>query len=257
MATVRNPGENSGFRIEVDIRTEINLKRFGEIIPPLRDVISKIDPRVEKSDKFTAVKKEGVGLAKKTDLFVFKNESKFCNLSIKSGSGNSVHQENIFEFVTFLEKSGAPQEHIQALLFYHWGDGTTDGTGPVGERVDSAKIKKQHPEIIANLQTLFNEHKHGIVCRTLLGKVDGSEPDHLLYLENRRDQELQIASMDSVIDFHCNIPKSARDLKVGNLNFQNWNRCLSGQETYTNKTRNDVQFKWGNIHKDIEFIEYA
>ena len=257
MTQIRNPGENSGFRIEVDIRTEINRKRFGEITSPIRDVISKIDPKVEKSDVFTAVKKEGAGLAKKTDLFVYKNESKFCNLSVKSGSGNSVHQENIYEFVKFLEKSGAPQEQIHALLFYHWGDGTIDGTGPIDKRLNGAKIKQQYPETIANLQILFNDYKHGIVCRALLGKVDGTEPDHLLYFENRSDQDLQIAPMKSVIDFHCNIPKAARDLKVGNLNFQNWNRCLSGQETYTNKTRNDVQFKWGNIHKDIEVIEYA
>jgi hypothetical protein len=248
-----NIGQNNGFKIENWIIEEINNKKLSDIHPDLQQVITAIGYGITIDDSFTAFKKEGRGLTKKSDVTVLKNLGPFTRLSVKSGSGNSVHQENIHQFVAFLQEIGAKDEEIEALLFFHWGDGTQDGTASVSSRMTSHQIKIKHPEVISSVDALFERFKLQIVTRAMQGDVDGTEPQYLLYCnDSKAAQRFLMTSMSKVIAFHNGLPAESSTIQIGHLNFQNWNRCLSGQELISNKHRNDIQFKWGNMIRDME-----
>jgi hypothetical protein len=247
-------GQNKGFSTEEFIKSKINELKFSEIEINLQSVLKTINPDIGENEIFKAEKKEGKGLGKKTDLFVFKSGERFTNLSIKSGSGNSVHQENVYEFVKFLEKLGAKEEMIMDFLFVHWGDGTHDGTGKIEDRKDAPTLKKEFPKKIVGVQQLFKHFKEEIITRALLGNLDGTEPDNLIYISKKDLKTIAHSDMSKIIKFHMEVISMHADLKIGNLNYQNWNRCLGGQERTTKKHRNDIQFKWPNINRDLDKI---
>ena len=81
-----------------------------------------------------------------------------------------------------------------------------------------------------------------------MGNLDGTEPDNLIYISRKDLNTIAHSEMSKIIEFHMEVISMHADLKIGKLNYQNWNRCLGGQERRTKKHRNDIQFKWPNIN---------
>ena len=52
-------------------------------------------------ERILEAQKEGKNLEKKTDLIITASRQKI-NVSVKQGKSNSVHQENIHEFIEYL-----------------------------------------------------------------------------------------------------------------------------------------------------------
>ena len=248
--------QNKGFSHEDIIKNRIDNSKFSEISLNIRGILKFIKADIKNDGNFTAFKKEGKGLAKKTDLFVILDNVEFCRLSIKSGDGNSVHQESIFQFTKFLEDIGIKKELIQDLLFFHWGDGTYDGSGKQRDRKNSIYLKKKFPEKITSIQKIFTCARREIIERALIGAKDGTEPNYIIHFEDKNLKGLQILDMSQVVDYHVSIRNMHNDLKIGNLTFQNYQRCLKGQEKTTNKNRNDIQFKWSGIASDLKKLSY-
>ena len=251
-------GENDGFKIEDKLLNLINERAFKDIDPIIQEQLISISSNISIGDYFQTSKKTRKGLEKKTDLFVLKNSEKFCNLSIKSGTGNSVHQESIYEFVKFLHSKGSTCKETNPLLFFHWGDTSLDGlTGEkdITKRMSGEIIKKKYPDIISQLNKLFKKYKTDIIKRVLIGSEDGMEPTHILYATNLNLNEIYISSIQKILKFHEDINLvSEKYVLVGNMTFQNQHRCLQGQEKLKGKEkkkRTDIQFKW-NLYKDIK-----
>jgi hypothetical protein len=66
-----------------------------------------------------------------------------------------------------------------------------------------------------------------------------------------RKQLFLVTSIEKVLEFHNGLPADSPTIQIGHLNFQNYHRCLQGQDLTSNKTRNDVQFKWTNMIRDM------
>jgi hypothetical protein len=247
-------GQNKGFSNEDIIRNKINNSKFSELESNIQTILNFINSNIKSNGNLKAYKKEGKGLAKKTDLFVTLDDMEFCRLSVKSGDGNSVHQENIYQFTKFLESLGVREELIQDLLYFHWGDGTYDGSGKETDRRNAVYLKKEYPEKIESIQKIFTSVRKEIIERALIGEKNGTEPNYVIYFEDKNLKDLQIMSMSKVINHHVSIKNMHNDLKIGNLTFQNYQRCLKGQEKNSNKNRNDIQFKWSGIAEDLKKI---
>ena len=88
-----------GFDNENSIRRSIHNKRFYEINDNLRkNLLLKIhSPSINENDKIFCEKKGG---GAKPDILIRINHNKYF-ISIKTGSGNSVHQEKLDEFISF------------------------------------------------------------------------------------------------------------------------------------------------------------
>jgi len=251
-------GQNDGFRIEDKLLLLINDFDFKDLPSVIQTLLLSVSGEILHSDHFKASKKSRTGLEKKTDLFILKNDNKFCNLSIKSGTGNSVHQESIYEFVKFLNDLGAINNEINPLLLYHWGDTSLDGL--IGEkdickRMESNSIKKKYPDLIPQLNKLFNKYKKQIIKRILIGTEDGMEPTHIFYTTSINFVEIYFLDIQKIIKFHedTNVIDN-KNVLIGNMKFQNQNRCLQGQEKLKGKKkkkRTDIQFKW-NLYEDVK-----
>ena len=87
-----------------------------------------------------------MGLEKKNDL-TLQFQNKNVNISVKSGSANSIHQENIYSFVKFLESEKPLDIESKNLIYeFHWCDGTLDNSGSIEDRKSKTDYKKIHNE---------------------------------------------------------------------------------------------------------------
>ena len=117
--------------------------------------------------------------------------------------------------------------------------------------MSSREITKQYPRIIKTINQLFHEQSELILNRVFRGSNISSKPDILVYTNNYLLQEISFAPIVDIIKYQKEINISENNVQLGNLRFQNWNRCLKGQEVTTNKHRNDIQFKYGKLHNDL------
>lgn len=247
-------GQNSGNKVERALIRAIDGKQFAEVPTHVQRLLVDIDPSiVGRAEVLHARKASGTQSVRKADLIIECGERQIANPSVKSGSGNSVHQENIHEFVTFLRTLKVSESAIDHLYRFHWGDGTIDGTGSVDQRIGAREIRARYPETISTIGEVFDEHQVAIVTRAIAGSDGGAAPSHLVYTEDETLSEILVVPMASVIAFNSDA-QSDSDLIVGSLLFQNYGRCLQGQDLVSNKTRNDVQFKWPSLAKDLREI---
>jgi hypothetical protein len=243
-------GQNNGNDFEWLLIHHTNENTFSKIPPPIQGTFSTIDNQIGGTARLSAEKLGGKGLKKKADIAIRTEKGQEIRISVKKGSGNSVHQESVSDFIHFLNSEGASQSQLEQLLFFHWGDGTLDGSGSVDSRLNAIEIRKKYPKTIIEIDSIFNSCKRAIIERVLLGTGDVSaRPTHLLYSSHCELSNIKIAKMEKVVKFHLEIENQT--LKVGNLNFQAYQRCLQGQEMTSSKNRNDIQFKWPGLSIDI------
>lgn len=254
-------GQNKGFSVERKIKASIDNKRFNEIDPTFRSILIKINNKISSDAIFTVGKASvsQIGLFKKTDIYILMNDQYFSNLSIKKGKSNSVHQENIYSFCEFMGSIGANLFEIDAIKKYHWGDGSLDGSigkTDISKRKCYGPLKVAFAKEINIINSTFTKFNEKILRRVFLGGLSKNVPDFLIYTQNENLNQVKIMSMEDVINFHkSNFDTREKYVTLGNLTFQNWNRCCSGQDLKpnANKHRNDIQFKW-NLINDINHI---
>jgi hypothetical protein len=173
-------------------------------------------------------------------------------VSVKEGNGNSVHQEKIEDFIAFLSKKYSVDDELKnCIRFFIWGDGTTNGTGPVNKRMNARTIQEKFPDKIKKIKDFFNGHKEDLIRRFILGEgiEDCPRPDFIYY----GDENIGYwATSDDVVNFLAkNYSKSV--IPVGKLTFQAWNRAQS-PGSKSEKKRGEIQVKWPNMEKDMKDI---
>jgi hypothetical protein len=248
-------GQNAGNDVERAIIDRTNKMTISQLDPEMKHFIfSIVGDGVDKQEQLLVRKPKSTRLRKKTDLEIEIQGSVAGRVSIKSGRGNSVHQESIHEFAAFLNAQGASKLELNSLLLFHWGDGTIDGSAHISDRLAAPAIRHKYPREILQIDQLFTRLTRQITQRALIGLDPHNKPGHLAYFPDRTLKNGLCVEVQRAVDFHSQKKNKADDIKIGNLNFQAYHRCLKGQETYSNKNRNDIQIKWPNLAKDLETI---
>ena len=175
------------------------------------------------------------------------------NVSIFLGESNSVHQENFLEFLDFCRSKFQMNKEVEnALRFIYYGDGTTDGSGKVEDRLkDSSTIKRLYPDKVSIAQDFFDHHRRDLAKRFLVtGKyTDKPEADYVFH--GNVENGISI-SYDSVLDYIESFNGKRNGLlSIGPLSFQMWNRNLSGNKDKEYK-RESIQIKWPSMPKRIK-----
>ena len=120
------------------------------------------------------------GLNKSDIKITIGNESH--TYSIKSGKGNSVHQESIESFIPYLKKEYQLTSTMEKyLLQFIWADGTTDGLGEVKNRLSSKKFKKKYPNIIDEIQNYFDKIKAPLIRRFIIDGIKSKSSAEFIY----------------------------------------------------------------------------
>lgn len=243
-------GDNtSGFKNEDALIEYLNSKKIKDLNSNMKDFIFFIFGNIDEENIIQATSGKS---GQKPDMIITINNV-IKRISIKKGKGNSVHQEKVDVFVEFLESINISNETINKLLKFHWGDGTSDGTG--SQRISSSDYKQQFPEEIEMINKEFNKEKNikEFIYRFIMqGKSDDYDIVDALYYGNVNEGHW--ASKDEIIEYVVNNIFSLDSIHFGPLTYQIWNRCLNFNPNTENRRR-VMQVKWGSLLNDLLIIE--
>ncbi len=243
-------GDNtSGFKNEDELIEYLNSKKIKDLNSNMKDFIFFIFGNIDEENIIQATSGKS---GQKPDMIITINNV-IKRISIKKGKGNSVHQEKVDVFVEFLESINISNETINKLLKFHWGDGTSDGTG--SQRISSSDYKQQFPEEIEMINKEFNKEKNikEFIYRFIMqGKSDDYDIVDALYYGNVNEGHW--ASKDEIIEYVVNNIFSLDSIHFGPLTYQIWNRCLNFNPNTENRRR-VMQVKWGSLLNDLLIIE--
>lgn len=243
-------GDNtSGFENEDELIEYLNSKKIKDLNSNMKDFIFFIFGNIDEENIIQATSGKS---GQKPDMIITINNV-IKRISIKKGTGNSVHQEKVDVFVEFLESINISNETINKLLKFHWGDGTSDGTG--SQRISSSDYKQQFPEEIEMINKEFNKEKNikEFIYRFIMqGKSDDYDIVDALYYGNVNEGHW--ASKDEIIEYVVNNIFNLDSIHFGPLTYQIWNRCLNFNPNTENR-RQVMQVKWGSLLNDLLIIE--
>ena len=236
-----------GFDNEIKICSYLNNKKFLELNNNMKKLIKFIFPKIIDEGIIKCVKEGG---AHKSDLLISFNKTK-KRVSIKKGSGNSVHQEPVEDFIKHLEKEFSISDKLKEdLRFFIWGDYTLNGSGNKESRMSSSEIKKRFPEMIERLSNFMDLHKNKLIKRFVItGPKSNKEPDLIYY---GTINEGFFCKSNRAIKL-LNSSKSKSTIPIGKLTFQAWNRAIKKGSRSEHK-RGVIQLKWPTIKKDLKSL---
>ncbi len=239
---------NTGFSNEKNLRESLHNKTFKELNENLKNnIILKLSNNV---DNETIINCSKIGGHSKADLKVAFNNRIYL-ISVKKGTGNSVHQEPINIFIDHIRKiNGCNKEIINSVKYYIWGDNTYDGTGLITDRVNAHYLKKYHPDILNKIQIFFNLNKKILIDRFIKYGIK-KDLKHAQFMYYGTVSNGIIKPIDNVVDYLSKITKPI--LSVGGLTFQAWNRNINGGNK-SEKKRGEIQLKWGNLGNGLSNV---
>ncbi len=243
-------GDNSdGFQNEINIEKSLNEKIYDKLNPNLKHFLDDIFRGYNlKGRRIHAIRsKQNV----KPDFYLhIDGIPKEVYISVKKGSGNSVHQEKLSSFVDFLKKEGLPANVIKSLKLYHYSDGTIDNTGNI--RKDTKDFVKENPDILDILNEYFSDENfvEKLFYRFVFtGNIEDAPTTDYLYHGNVSSGVW--ASREEILKYQKE--KSKKDSKafcIGLLTYQTWNKNLRRNPNTENR-RDVLQLKWGSMESDL------
>lgn len=244
---MRIVGDNSdGFRNEINIERCLDFKLFEELNPNLQHFMMDVFKGYSLKGKRIHAIRSRVNV--KPDFYLHVDDiPKEVYVSVKKGSGNSVHQESLTSFVDFLKTIGATNEVIDSLKLFHYGDGTTNNTGRI--RLSATQFVKSNPDVIMAPNDFFSQQQvmDAIIERAVFsGAMKGAPRAEYIYHGTAYSGVW--ASRDEIYDYihQTLLLESRKGISVGPLTYQVWNRNLACSKNAEHK-REQMQFKWANL----------
>lgn len=257
---VREIGNNShGFSNEVALVLALNEKKVGELNSNLKQFIMEIarDKKITVAMD-TIIESELVTSNKlKQDVIIQINKEKIY-VSIKMGRGNSVHQEKIEEFITYLNENfeDVTEEIANAFRLFIWADGTLNGkadikfdstSGKVIGRFGGPDFKKLYPKERKLIQDFVDKHQEDLMNRFLFVGKNNSKVDYIYYGTPINGSWI---SSTKLIDYNLKEKEHNKTINLGKMGIQSWNANLKGTEA-SEKKRGQIQVKYGSLQKDL------
>ena len=235
-------GTNEGFKKERKLVSDLNGSSYENLNDKHKVIIAK---SFENFDRNYKIKCYSIAGENKPD-FEIKIGNKKNSYSLKTGSGNAIHQESLKTFLEFSRKlEGSSKDVLKCIKFFIWADGTIDGKGEVKDRMKKIALRKKYPTKLNIIKQFFFKNKIQIIERVLFSGRKSNTTDYFIY--KKKDNSYIIEKSDNVIKKFEGWEDGIYGL--GPITFQTWNPALKGQIT---KPRDVVQFKWGKIEIDLE-----
>lgn len=260
----RVKGSNAhGFSNESLIVQALNEKKIKELNLNLKKFVKDIckENEILNSDETVVQAWIETNNKLKQDFYIVINGQEF-GISLKMGTGNSVHQEKIEDFIQWFSKSLADEltnEIKDSLRFFIWADGSIDGQAPIVKneegkiigRFGGKEFKKLFPEKQILLQEFMDKNASIILNRAIFEGKNNSKVD---YVYHGNPMNGVWISKEEILAFNMKNPKSKATkniptLSVGRLTVQAWNVSLKGN---TEEKRGEIQFKYSTMVDDFE-----
>lgn len=245
---------NNGIKFENQFINSIDGKTYQELPDAIKNFISHSFNNVDLNSVFHA---EHCDPQAKPDVMInYKGETHF--VSLKTGKARILHAEQLSKFADKLDKAGIPPTYIETVKKFHYGDGTTDGSGT--ERLGYDRLfPKMYPEICtANLY--LNDNINFIVdfVDTLMFKGNNPNLPVADFIYHGTMEKGVFTSRIQVLKYvRCKHSRFEyiRNLHIGPIHFTPYARYAdkTNREDYEYK-RDIVTFSWPNLIADIEYI---
>lgn len=243
-----------GNKNELKLVEEINGKNYSQLNNNLKEFIKFIakDNNIEISNNTVINARYETNTKLKQDLYIEINSYCF-SVSLKMGSGNSVHQEKCEDFISYIkEEFNASDDVCDDFRIFLWADGTLDGTGPLDKdeegnikcRFSAREFRNRYPDKYNNLQDFLNKNKKKLIERFLFVGRHNSKVDYV-YHGNVLDGYW--LSTNEIIEINMQDVKTD-SLHVGKLSLQSWN--ISRRGTSEHK-RGQLQVKYSQMKNDF------
>lgn len=251
-----------GFKNEKALAYELNKKKYKDLNTNLKKFIEYICEQEKIAlTNDTMIYSEKVKGRVKRDIYIKINDKEF-GVSVKMGSGNSVHQEKIESFIEWAKKNTDIDElEENDLRIMIWADGTTDGSkeieldenGKVIGRFGAGDFKRLYPEKLERLNKFFDRNKKSIILRVLF---DGKGQGVATYLYQGTIFNGRWISKEEYIKNFIDVESKVKRNTpfVGNITYQAYNASLQATES-GEKKRGDIQFKYGSMADDLCMYE--
>lgn len=197
----------------------------------------------------------------KQDFYVTIDNSTY-GVSCKMGSGNSVHQEKIGDFITYIStRLNATVEICNLWKIFAWGDGTTDGSakleknddGTIKGRFGNALYKKIFPEERKKIQAFIDANIRELLEHIFFVGKYNSKVDFVFHGTYKNARWV---SKKKVLDFNISNAKkdSSACFTIGRMTTQQWNASLKGTQE---DRRGQLQHKYGSMEEDFNALMVA
>lgn len=237
--------EKHGIINEIDFINTINKKRIKDLPINYQILLLDLFKKINYHHTVYAYKNNE---KQKTDIYIRLNDD-IKRISIKKGVKNSVHAENITDFIHFLISNHMPRDLVIAYLKYHYGDGTTNGKGV--KRLSNLEAKVLYRKELDEINKFLNQDyivDKAIERFVTKGRNDNHEIDCIIY--GVPEDFLWILKDDIKKIIHKKKDMYSSGIHVGPLFIQPQNRCINRNPLYENK-RYFVQVKWYELCDNI------
>jgi len=243
---------SSGFVNEDELFQALNGKYYPQLNGNMQEFICFVNNCSVPRSKIIA---EKTGGQEKCDLVIVL-DGKRTKVSIKKGAGNSVHQEPLETFISYLRENYTDFFEYLAddIRFFIWGDGTLDGKGKKEHRMRASEIAGGYPEKIKRIKIFLKKHKRELIKRFLLEGITRNSVDFIFY--GNSEAGLWALS-EEVLELLCSEKYESKriTLPVGGLSLQAWNRAIGDTAESTERKRGVIQAKWGKLQEHLEIIK--
>ena len=189
----------------------------------------------------------------KPDFYIeYKGIRKY--VSLKTGRAETVSEEGLKQFLAFLRSWNLSIESQKTFLYYHFGDGTMDGSGK--ERMPYFDLVAILKDRILALNAELNRSKDFIkevIHRMLFkGTVEANIPADYIYFG---DVNYGVVCSEAQIFKHVDRRtwEYMDNPHIGPIQFRPHARYI-GSQIKKEKSRWKVDFWWANLSADLEYI---
>jgi len=189
----------------------------------------------------------------KPDFYIeYKGIRKY--ISLKTGRAQTVAEEKLKQFLAFLRDWHLSEESQKTFLYYHFGDGTMDGSGE--KRMDYFVLVQKLAKRIAKMNQELNQNKEfvkEVIYRCLFkGTVETNvEADYIYF----GDVNYGVVCNKTQIFKH--VDRRTWDFMdnphIGPIQFRPHARYI-GAPIKKELSRWKIDFWWANLSADLEYI---
>ena len=241
---------NDGLLVEDEILAGLNEKKIFELSNNLRFFMRNLYGALDENETVYCQKTDD---AYKVDLIItYKGINK--NISVKTGRAEIVHNEILDNFVNFLSDEGVSDETIETIKLFHYGDGTTNGTGKV--RMNYVEIAHALQDRIRKANDELNYRKE-LVLKTIYhcvfkgAKATNPEIDAIYF--GTKDFGVMASKKQILTHIRKRNFGFFENLHIGPLLLRPDARYV-GKEITDERKRNRIVLYWPNLNADIEYI---
>lgn len=241
---------NSGLENEKEIIAALDGKSVASLNPSLKALVESLFPLA--SGTISCSK----GLAHEKPDLVISLGSEIRYVSVKSGHAVSVHEESLTTLIPFFRSLEIPNHILKTLVYFHYGDGTLDGTGPT--RFTSENLRHL-------FKSYFHEASSYLTNRRFISpfferfvfrgiETNGHEVDALYY--GGVEKGISATRKEIYKSLYNHPYRHTGTINLGPLTYQPAVRNFYGYGE-EEKRRNEAEIKWRGIGYDLGDIRRA